>query len=118
MIWLLLACNGSITKKNTNSTNPLSMWYSGLEEGASWTYTHQEQDWDTEDFILDESTRIREVNLTGADLLGFRRSELLNLRFSNFISPESQDDFYLHQKRLFETETRQFCELKLKKKEP
>ena len=68
-------------------------------------------------FILDESTRIQEVNLTGADLLGFRRSELLNMRFSDFISPESQDDFYLHQKRLFETETHQSCELILKKKD-
>ena len=68
-------------------------------------------------FTYDETTRIQEVNLTGADLLGFQRSELLNLKFSYFISPDSQDDFYLHRKRLFITETHQTCVLKLKKKD-
>jgi len=66
---------------------------------------------------LDETTRIQDVNLTGADLLGFPKSKLRNMKFSAFISPESQDDFYFHMQGLLQTETRQTCELKLQKKD-
>jgi len=45
-------------------------------------------------FTLDEKTLIRQVNLTGAYLLGVQRSKLINRKFSDFISPEFQDDFY------------------------
>lgn len=64
-------------------------------------------------FSLDEKARIRQVNLTGADLLGFQRSKLINTKFSRFISPEFQDRFYFHCKRIFENATRQTCDLKL-----
>ncbi|MCG6878359.1 MAG: PAS domain-containing protein, partial [Deltaproteobacteria bacterium] len=66
---------------------------------------------------LDETARIRDVNLTGADLLGSPKSKLLNMKFSAFILPESQDDFYFHMQRLWQTETQQTCELKLQKKD-
>jgi PAS domain S-box-containing protein len=68
-------------------------------------------------FTFDETARIQEVNLTGADLLGFPKSNLLNLKFTSFISPESQDDFYFHLNGLLQTEKRQTCELKLEKKD-
>jgi PAS domain S-box-containing protein len=66
-------------------------------------------------FTFDEMARIQNVNLTGADLLGSTRIGLLNMRFSSFITPDSQDDFYIHRQQLVETETHQSCELKLKK---
>ena len=66
-------------------------------------------------FTLDEKALIRQVNLTGADLLGIQRSKLINTKFSHFISPEFQDDFYFHCQRIFENGTQQTCDLKLVK---
>jgi len=66
---------------------------------------------------LDETARIQDINLTGADLLGSPKSKLRNMKFSAFISPESQDDFYFHMQGLLQTETQQTCELKLQKKD-
>lgn len=66
---------------------------------------------------FDETARIQNINLTGADLLGSPKSNILNMKFSAFISPESQDDFYFHMQGLLQTETQQTCELKLQKKD-
>jgi PAS domain S-box-containing protein len=66
-------------------------------------------------FTIDEKALIRQVNLTGADLLGIQRSKLINTKFSHFISPEFQDDFYFHCQRIFESATKQTCDLKLVK---
>ena len=66
-------------------------------------------------FTLDEKARIREVNLTGADLLGIQRSQLINTNFSHYISAEFQDDFYFHCRRIFKSATTQTCDLKLVK---
>jgi len=66
-------------------------------------------------FTFDDRARIKEVNLTGADLLGCQRNKLLNMKFQSFVLPDSQDDFYFHGKQLLKTETHQTCELKLKK---
>ena len=53
-------------------------------------------------FTIDETTRIQDVNLMGADLLGCQRSKLFNMALTSFISPDSQDEFYFHCKQLFE----------------
>lgn len=66
---------------------------------------------------LDETARIQDVNLAGAGLLGFPKTKLRNVKFSAFISPDSQDEFYFHMQGLLQTETRQTCELKLQKKD-
>jgi PAS domain S-box-containing protein len=66
-------------------------------------------------FTLDEKARICEVNLTGADLLGIQRSQLINTKFSHYISAEFQDDFYFHCQRIFKSATSQTCDLKLVK---
>jgi len=66
-------------------------------------------------FTLDEKALIWRVNLTGADLLGLPKSKLINTKFSRFISPEFQDDFYFHCKRIFENGTKQTSVLKLVK---
>jgi PAS domain S-box-containing protein len=47
--------------------------------------------------------------------LGLKRDKLINTKFSRFILPDFQDDFYFHCQRIFENETRQTCDLKLVK---
>ena len=66
-------------------------------------------------FTIDAQALIRQLNLRGADLLGIQRSKLINTKFSRFISPEFQDDFYFHCKRIFESAAKQTCDLKLLK---
>ena len=68
-------------------------------------------------FTLDEKALIRQVNLTGADLLGVHRSKLIDTKFSDFISADFQDDFYFHCRRIFESGTKQTCDLKLEKQD-
>ena len=66
---------------------------------------------------IDEKSRIQEVNLTGANLLSCPRNKVLTMKFTSFISPDFQDEFYIHCKRLFETNTHRTCELKLNKQD-
>ena len=66
-------------------------------------------------FSLDQKGRILEVNLAGADLLGIERGSLIKKKFSQFIIPDSQDAFYMHQKKVFKARGMQSQELQLKK---
>jgi len=68
-------------------------------------------------FMLGEKSLIRQVNLTGADLLGSPRSQLIDAKLTDFISADYQDDFYLHCKRIFKSRTYQACDLKMKKQD-
>ncbi|MBN2033985.1 MAG: PAS domain S-box protein [Deltaproteobacteria bacterium] len=67
-------------------------------------------------FTLDEKGLILEVNLACADLLGSDRAALIRQRFSRFVSPRSQDTFYSHWKQSLRTDSKQVCELELKRK--
>ncbi len=62
-------------------------------------------------FTVDDHSLILEANLTGASLLGIERRRLNGNRFSGFISPESQDQYYLHRNKAFETRRLETCEL-------
>ncbi len=64
-------------------------------------------------FTFDRSGVILNVTPTGALLLGTDRDSLLSQPFSTFISPDSQDVFELHRLGLFDTRTKQICDLKL-----
>ena len=66
-------------------------------------------------FTLDKNALVVEANLTGANLLILERRSLINCSFARFIAAEFQDNFYFHRRRVFETATRQTCELKLLK---
>ncbi len=68
-------------------------------------------------FTISYKGLIQEANLTGATLLGVERGNLINQSFSQFITEDTQDVFYLHRQKLIETRTRQGCELKLRKKD-
>jgi PAS domain S-box-containing protein len=67
-------------------------------------------------FTFDKDGLILEVNLTGVDLLGEERSSLIKKPFPLYIHLEDKDIFYLHLRKVFETKTRQICEIKLRKK--
>lgn len=64
-------------------------------------------------FTLDRTNLIQEVNLTGVTLLGVERTYLLNRPFTQFVSRETQDIYYFHRQRLFETRLPQRCEVSL-----
>jgi PAS domain S-box-containing protein len=66
-------------------------------------------------FTLDRNGIILEVNTTGAGLFGIEKPKLLMTGFTHLISPDSQDQFYFHCKKLFKTAARQYCEITLLK---
>jgi len=66
-------------------------------------------------FTIDEKRLICRANLTGAELLGVERRNLVKTRFSRFVASDSQDEYYLHLKQTLETGNKQTCELKLAK---
>jgi PAS domain S-box-containing protein len=68
-------------------------------------------------FTVDTNGLVLEVNLTGADLLGVERTNLLKTPLTHYIAGEDQDVFYLHRRKVFETRSRQVCEIRLKRKD-
>ena len=68
-------------------------------------------------FNIGDKGLILDANLMGATMLGMERGKLTGRRFSQFIAKDDQDVFYLHRQKLFETKTKQACELKLTKKD-
>ncbi len=68
-------------------------------------------------FTMSEEGLILEANLTGARMLGVERRDLKGSRFTHFITPDTQDIFYLHRKKLIETKRNQSCELRFLRKD-
>ncbi len=56
---------------------------------------------------------ILEANLTAATMLGRERRALVKSRLAEFVHREDQDIYHLHTKRLFSTQDRQVCELRM-----
>ena len=65
-------------------------------------------------FTLTHKGLIKEVNRTGALLLGMPRSKLINMRFGGFVTSESDDQWYRHIISAFGHEEKQSCVLTLK----
>lgn len=68
-------------------------------------------------FSISDKGLILDANLVGATMLGMERGKLKGRRLSQFITKDYQDVFYLHRQKLFETKTKQVCELKTTKKD-
>ena len=64
---------------------------------------------------LDNDGKILEANLTAARLLDVEREALLAGNLSNFVAPQSQDDYFLHRREVFSCETKQICELEMRR---
>jgi len=56
---------------------------------------------------------ILQVNLTGARLLGVERTRLVNRRFGLFVSAHARPAFNIFFKRIFESRTKEVCEVAL-----
>ncbi|CAB1078803.1 hypothetical protein D1AOALGA4SA_6530 [Olavius algarvensis Delta 1 endosymbiont] len=68
-------------------------------------------------FTINKTGLIKQVNLTGAKMLGLERGRLISQPFSAFVTGDSQDNYYLYRRKLYETGTRQTCELSLMKRD-
>jgi len=66
---------------------------------------------------LDKEGLIREVNLTGAGLLGEDRRRLINKPFSVFVIKDDLDTFRAHLKETLKRETRQIGEIGIRRKD-
>ena len=64
-------------------------------------------------FTINEKGMILEANLTAATLLNVDRRMLVNQPLSRIIFKEDQDIYYMHRKKLFETDEPQVCELRM-----
>jgi PAS domain S-box-containing protein len=62
---------------------------------------------------LDRNGLIREINLTGAELLGREKRYLMGSRFARFVHQSDQDNFHKFCRRLFEAAGREEAELRL-----
>ncbi len=68
-------------------------------------------------FTFDETGRILEVNLTGAELLGRERKFLLQKPLISHLVPESHEEFFLHLQKVLKNRMPQTCELILNRRE-
>lgn len=68
-------------------------------------------------FTINEKGTIVEANLTAAAMVGMTRRLLIGRRFSDFIVRDDQDVFYHHRRKLYETQVKQTCELRIKGKQ-
>ncbi len=66
-------------------------------------------------FIINSDSVIQDVNVTGAEMLKTKPSELLNQKLTKYIHPDSQDTFYFHIKKVLKSNKKETCELQLKK---
>jgi PAS domain S-box-containing protein len=69
-------------------------------------------------FTFDMQGRIREVNLTGAKLMGVERQGLINKSFAGFIADaDGKENFLKHCQTVVQKKREQTCEIRLKKKD-
>ena len=68
-------------------------------------------------FTINEKGIILEANLTAAAMVGVERGLLIGRPFPDFIVRDDQDVFYHHRRKLYETKTRQTCELRIRTKQ-
>ncbi|MGO9119264.1 MAG: PAS domain S-box protein [Desulfomonilaceae bacterium] len=66
---------------------------------------------------LNDKGLVLDANLTAARLLGVERQSLIKVFFSRFVCQEFGDAYYLYLQRIFETQSKQTCEIKLAREE-
>ena len=68
-------------------------------------------------FTINEKGIILEANLTAAAMVGLARGLLIGRPFPDFIVRDDQDVFYHHRRKLYETQAKQTCELRIRDKQ-
>ena len=69
-------------------------------------------------FTFDAQGRIKEVNLTGAKIMGVERQGLINKSFAGFIADaDGKEKFLKHCQTVLQKTEEQICEIRLKKKD-
>jgi PAS domain S-box-containing protein len=63
--------------------------------------------------ILSETGLIQQANLTTVTMLGVERGRLIKQPLTRFITREDQDIYYLHHRKLLETQEPQVCEMRM-----
>jgi PAS domain S-box-containing protein len=97
----------------------LSKRVAELESAQNELKKSQEQYMDLYDYApvgyvaLNEKSLIQKVNLAGVALLGVERRTLLQSSFSNFVHSDHQDTYRHHLVHIFQTESKQSCEVEL-----
>ena len=66
---------------------------------------------------LNDKGLILEANLTAVQLLGVERTRLLKMFLSSFVCQEFGDTFYMYLQQVFQSQSRQTCEIKLIRKD-
>jgi len=66
---------------------------------------------------LNDRGLILEANLTTVQLLSMERTSLIKMFFSQFVCKEFGDTFYLYLQQVFESQSKQTCEIKLTRKD-
>jgi PAS domain S-box-containing protein len=64
-------------------------------------------------FTLAEDARILKANLTGGELLGVPRSDLVDRPFTRFIVPDDQDSYYHHRRAVIRAGSPGTCQLRM-----
>jgi PAS domain S-box-containing protein len=65
-------------------------------------------------FTLNPDSTITEMNMSGALMLGGRRSDLVNRKFRSFVSPETLAGFDDFLRNIFKSDSSLICEVRLK----
>ena len=64
---------------------------------------------------IDKEGNILEANLTSSKMFGVHKKSMIGKSFSDYITWDYQDTFYLHCKEIFKTKAPRNCELKMKR---
>ena len=97
----------------------LEMQNEELQESQLKLEDSQRKYWDLYDFApigyltLDSNYIIKEINLSGADLLEKRRKYLIGRNFLVFLTPKSRTLFHQHTKKVIKTGMDRYCDLEL-----
>ncbi|OHB77450.1 MAG: hypothetical protein A2Z25_19175 [Planctomycetes bacterium RBG_16_55_9] len=68
-------------------------------------------------FTFDTEGHVIEANLTGCQMLGIKRKDLIGKPFTLFVDKASQDEFYLHRRAALTPGLKQTCEITLVRKD-
>ena len=65
-------------------------------------------------FTLNPDSTITEMNMSGASMLGGKRSDLAGRKFRSFVSPETLPEFDEFMEKIFKSDSSLICEVRLK----